>query len=104
MIKINNNWSLVAVNVQPICVLTRASAALVGRRALAVGWGRLASQNKVQVQQQALEVPILQPDRCQKFYISQFSGAPQDQRVCAGGEQGRDICIGFSGAPLMVVS
>jgi hypothetical protein len=88
--------------VQPVCVLTRATAALVGRRALVVGWGRLASQQRQQNQQQGLDVPILSPERCQRFYIAQFAGA-QDQRVCAGGEQGRDLCVGFSGAPLMVV-
>jgi secreted trypsin-like serine protease len=81
--------------------MTRASATLIGRRALVVGYGRLASAQKVLTIQQALEVPIVPSTQCQRYY-SQAS-VSLDNRVCAGGEQGKDICQGFSGAPLFVV-
>ncbi|XP_065345407.1 chymotrypsin-like protease CTRL-1 [Cloeon dipterum] len=88
------------INAQPVCVLTRTSAYLVGRRALVVGFGRLAGFPRVQSVQQALEVPIVQSSTCQNFYSS--AATPLDNRLCAGGELGRDMCQGFSGAPLLV--
>ncbi|XP_059480305.1 phenoloxidase-activating factor 3-like [Neocloeon triangulifer] len=87
------------INVQPVCVLTRTSANLVGRRALVVGYGRLANAQKVHALQQALEVPIVPTSTCQRFYTKYGF---LDNRLCAGGEPGRDMCQGFSGAPLFV--
>ncbi|XP_052132554.1 CLIP domain-containing serine protease B9-like, partial [Frankliniella occidentalis] len=83
---------------QPICI-NQNVAGVVGQRAKLVGWGLTAGQTAVPGPQQQLDLPIVQLETCAQVY-ERVVPVTSDQ-LCVGGEQGRDACSGFGGAPLV---
>ncbi|GBP31772.1 Phenoloxidase-activating factor 3 [Eumeta japonica] len=68
--------------------------------ALLVGWGELSGQKSLISHQQILELPIVPLEMCQKTF--EESVPVQEGHLCAGGEEGKDACTGFGGAPLLL--
>ncbi|KAK7863520.1 hypothetical protein R5R35_004973 [Gryllus longicercus] len=93
------NYSLAA---QPVCISEslQNDVQRTDRRARLVGWGRLPGQEAASPRQQQLELPLLPLERCAELYrrVLPITG----RQLCAGGEEGRDACSGFGGAPLMM--
>ncbi|XP_058818835.1 phenoloxidase-activating factor 1-like isoform X2 [Topomyia yanbarensis] len=95
----------VDVAAQPICLHRRRQDLTVGRRVQIIGWGKLSISGTKSPELQSLEVPLTSWDQCVRAYSS--TGALQSTKsidgewMCAGGE-GRDACLGFGGAPLII--
>lgn len=93
------------VAAQPVCLQRDRANLVVGRRAQIVGWGKVSLSNVRAPEMQFMDVPLSPWDQCLKVYGS--SGALESQKsiegqwMCAGGE-GRDVCQGYGGAPLIV--
>ncbi|XP_058449201.1 venom protease [Malaya genurostris] len=93
------------VAAQPICLHRRRQDLTVGRRVQIIGWGKLSTSGTKSPELQSLEVPLTSWDQCVRAYSS--TGALQSTKsidgewMCAGGE-GRDACLGFGGAPLII--
>ncbi|XP_055599650.1 venom protease-like [Uranotaenia lowii] len=93
------------VAAQPICLHRRRQDLTVGRRVQIIGWGKLSTSGSRSPELQSLEVPLTSWDQCVRSY--QTTGALQSPKsidgewMCAGGE-GRDACLGFGGAPLII--
>ncbi|KAL1138604.1 hypothetical protein AAG570_008667 [Ranatra chinensis] len=99
VLKSSMNYSLAA---QPICLYPKHQEnAFTGLQAQLVGWGRLASQLKVQQHQQQLVMPVLPLERCSLVYGA--SVPITSNELCVGGQSGRDACSGFGGAPLVLL-
>jgi secreted trypsin-like serine protease len=49
--------------------------------------------------QQQLAVPITTTEKCSSVYGDAVSIT--EDKLCAGGEKGKDACSGFAGAPLV---
>ncbi|XP_049841611.1 chymotrypsin-like protease CTRL-1 [Schistocerca gregaria] len=98
VLKSSMNYSLAA---QPICILQNGDVPLQGRRGRLIGWGKLPGQTGTPARQQQLELPIVALDQCRQIYSSKLP-VTNDQ-LCVGGEQGRDACSGFGGAPLVLL-
>ncbi|XP_075210647.1 serine protease ea-like [Lycorma delicatula] len=79
-----------SVTVQPIC-LHQSHSPLEGSRAKLVGWGKLPGDTETRKRQQQLELPVISFDHCVRIYGS------------VGGEEGKDACSGFGGAPLLLL-
>lgn len=94
------------VAAQPVCLQRDRANLVVGRRAQIVGWGKVSLSNVRAPEMQFMDVPLSPWDQCLKVYGS--SGALESQKsiegqwMCAGGE-GRDVCQGYGGAPLIVM-
>lgn len=50
--------------------------------------------------QQQLEVPLVSIETCEKIFGD--SVPVHEGQLCAGGEEGKDACSGFGGAPLLI--
>lgn len=50
--------------------------------------------------QQLLDVPLVTLETCERIFGS--SVPIHEGQLCAGGEEGRDACSGFGGAPLLL--
>ncbi|KAJ2951788.1 hypothetical protein O0L34_g13953 [Tuta absoluta] len=87
------------VTAAPIC-LSDFPEIKIDERAVLVGWGKLSGQNNVMSRQQQLEVPLVPLELCEQIFGS--SVPINEGQLCAGGEEGRDACSGFGGAPLMI--
>ncbi|XP_055642291.1 phenoloxidase-activating factor 1 [Toxorhynchites rutilus septentrionalis] len=93
------------VAAQPICLHRKRQDLTVGRRVQIIGWGKLSTSGTKSPEMQSLEVPLQSWDHCSRAYAS--TGALQSTKsidgewMCAGGE-GRDACLGFGGAPLII--
>uniref|UniRef100_A0A336KWB3 CSON000672 protein n=1 Tax=Culicoides sonorensis TaxID=179676 RepID=A0A336KWB3_CULSO len=96
------NYSVAA---QPICLRGDKINLNVGRRATVAGWGKMANQVTRSNKMELLEVPLASWDACQRVYAPtgalKSSKSLGDQLMCVGGE-GRDVCQGFGGSPLIV--
>ncbi|KAJ9580472.1 hypothetical protein L9F63_024345 [Diploptera punctata] len=66
-----------------------------------VGWGKFPGQEVTPSREQLLELPIVPLEKCTKVY-SRVIPVTQNQ-MCVGGEEGRDACSGFGGAPLILL-
>ncbi|XP_047997988.1 CLIP domain-containing serine protease 14D-like [Leguminivora glycinivorella] len=88
-----------SVSVAPICLNDRTEV-VINERALLVGWGKLSGQNNLVTRQQQLEVPLVSLEMCERVFGD--SVPIQEGELCAGGEEGRDACSGFGGAPLLL--
>lgn len=49
--------------------------------------------------QQQLEVPLVPLENCERIFGE--SVPVNEGQMCAGGEEGKDACSGFGGAPLI---
>ncbi|XP_063538852.1 chymotrypsin-like protease CTRL-1 isoform X1 [Cydia strobilella] len=88
-----------SVSVAPICLNDKPEV-VINERALLVGWGKLSGQNNLVTRQQQLEVPLVSLSMCERVFGD--SVPIQEGELCAGGEEGRDACSGFGGAPLLL--
>nr|CAD7266053.1 unnamed protein product [Timema shepardi] len=52
--------------------------------------------------QQLIDLPVLPMSTCQKVY-SPVIPVSNQQQLCVGGEEGKDACSGFGGAPLVML-
>lgn len=50
--------------------------------------------------QQQLEVPLVPLENCERIFGE--SVPVNEGQLCAGGEEGKDACSGFGGAPLLL--
>lgn len=77
----------------------------VGRRTSVVGWGKVSTSQVRSNKLELLEVPLASWDLCQRVYAPtgalKSPKALGDQLMCVGGE-GRDVCQGFGGSPLII--
>ncbi|XP_053692139.1 venom protease [Sabethes cyaneus] len=93
------------VAAQPICLHRRRQDLTVGRRVQIIGWGKLSTSGTKSPELQSLEVPLTSWDQCVRAYTTtgalQSSKSIDGEWMCAGGE-GRDACLGFGGAPLII--
>ncbi|KAL9706961.1 hypothetical protein quinque_010479 [Culex quinquefasciatus] len=93
------------VAAQPLCLHRRRQDLTVGRRVQIIGWGKLSTSGTKSPELQSLEVPLTSWDQCVRAYSStgalQSTKSIEGEWMCAGGE-GRDACLGFGGAPLII--
>ncbi|XP_065078979.1 phenoloxidase-activating factor 1 [Ochlerotatus camptorhynchus] len=93
------------VAAQPICLHRRRQELTVGRRVQIIGWGKLSTSGSKSPEMQSLEVPLTSWDQCVRSYSAtgalQSTKSIEGEWMCAGGE-GRDACLGFGGAPLII--
>uniref|UniRef100_A0A4Q8K383 limulus clotting factor C n=1 Tax=Hadronyche cerberea TaxID=1107879 RepID=A0A4Q8K383_HADCE len=62
------------------------------------GWGRLGYNSGRPKVLQTLQIPLVSRSECQKKLVSRIT----PNMLCAGGEEGKDACIGDSGSGLTV--
>lgn len=62
------------------------------------GWGRLSYKGERSHILQSVKVPITSREECQKH----LSHTINQNMICAGGEEGKDACLGDSGGSLLV--
>lgn len=89
-----------SVTAAPVC-LNDMPEVMINERASLVGWGKLSGQTSTVGRQQLLEVPLVTLETCERIFGE--SVPVHEGQLCAGGEEGRDACSGFGGAPLLVV-
>ncbi|XP_001651209.2 venom protease [Aedes aegypti] len=93
------------VAAQPICLHRRRQDLTVGKRVHIIGWGKLSTSGTKSPELQSLEVPLTSWDQCVRAYSAtgalQSTKSIEGEWMCAGGE-GRDACLGFGGAPLII--
>ena len=66
------------------------------------GWGATDPRGRNPADAlQKLNVPIFDGVKCKEVYESRGGILNPDSQMCAGGEQGRDSCVGDSGSALM---
>ncbi|KAH9644456.1 hypothetical protein HF086_009840 [Spodoptera exigua] len=90
---------LFPVTAAPICLNDKPEI-VINERASLVGWGKLSGQNNVVSRQQQLEVPLVPLENCERIFGE--SVPVNEGQLCAGGEEGKDACSGFGGAPLLL--
>ncbi|CAG9583148.1 unnamed protein product [Danaus chrysippus] len=88
-----------SVTAAPICLNDKPEV-VINERASLVGWGKLSGQNNLIGRQQQLEVPLVSLEMCGKVFGE--SVPIHEGQLCAGGEEGKDACSGFGGAPLIL--
>lgn len=102
ILKVPLNYTVAA---QPICLRGDKSELTVGRRTIIAGWGRVAHTSTRSNRLEALELPLAPWETCQRVYgptgALKSTKALGDQLMCVGGE-GRDVCQGFGGSPLVI--
>lgn len=87
--------------IRPICLPTINDYVNPGERLTIAGWG-LVNYNEETTIKQKVDVPVVSASQCSVM----FEKTPKLTRIqrgqfCAGGEPGKDACVGDSGAPLM---
>lgn len=87
-----------SVTAAPICLNDKPEI-VINERATLVGWGKLSGQNNPVSRQQQLDVPLVPLENCEKVFGE--SVPVNEGQLCAGGEEGKDACSGFGGAPLL---
>ncbi|XP_048483272.1 CLIP domain-containing serine protease 14D isoform X2 [Plutella xylostella] len=88
-----------SVTAAPVC-LNEKPEIVLNERASLVGWGKLSGQNSLVSRQQQLQVPLVPLANCERIFGE--SVPVHEGQLCAGGEEGRDACSGFGGAPLLL--
>ncbi|XP_053608796.1 CLIP domain-containing serine protease B4-like [Plodia interpunctella] len=88
-----------SVTAAPVCLNDRPEV-VINERAYLVGWGKLSGQNNAVSRQQMLDVPLVTLETCESIFGQ--SVPIHEGQLCAGGEEGRDACSGFGGAPLLL--
>ncbi|XP_068628351.1 CLIP domain-containing serine protease B4-like [Battus philenor] len=88
-----------SVTAAPICLNDKPEI-VINERATLVGWGKLSGQTNMVGKQQQLDVPLLSLEICERTFGD--SVPVHEGQLCAGGEEGRDACSGFGGAPLLI--
>ncbi|XP_013172800.1 PREDICTED: chymotrypsin-like protease CTRL-1 [Papilio xuthus] len=88
-----------SVTAAPLC-LNGKPEIVINERATLVGWGKLSGQTNMVGKQQQLEVPLVPLETCESIFGE--SVPVHEGQLCAGGEEGRDACSGFGGAPLLI--
>ncbi|XP_045773758.1 CLIP domain-containing serine protease 14D-like isoform X1 [Maniola jurtina] len=86
-----------SVTAAPICLNDKPEI-VINERASLVGWGKLSGQNNLVGRQQQLELPLVSLETCERIFGE--SVPIHEGQLCAGGEEGKDACSGFGGAPL----
>ncbi|XP_018328745.1 venom protease [Agrilus planipennis] len=86
-----------SVTAQPLCLPEKWP--MLGGTAVLVGWGKKAGENEMSNLQQVVHLPLVNYDTCSEVYSSVIPVT--DSNICAGGEEGKDACSGFGGAPLL---
>ncbi|VVD05069.1 unnamed protein product [Leptidea sinapis] len=87
-----------SVTAAPICLNDKPEV-VINERAMLVGWGKLSGQSTPVSLQQQLDLPLVPLEMCEKIFGE--SVPIHEGQLCAGGEEGRDACSGFGGAPLL---
>ncbi|KAJ8668475.1 hypothetical protein QAD02_010138 [Eretmocerus hayati] len=82
--------------VRPICL---PDSPRVSQKLTTAGWGRTETQAKSQALLK-VEIPLANKQRCDAVYEKKGWRLISTQ-ICAGGEPGKDSCLGDSGGPLM---
>ncbi|CAH2090287.1 unnamed protein product [Euphydryas editha] len=88
-----------SVTAAPICLNDKPEI-VINERASLVGWGKLSGQNNLIGSQQQLDVPLVSLETCERIFGE--SVPIHEGQLCAGGEEGKDACSGFGGAPLIL--
>jgi len=69
-----------------------------GTTVFVFGWGRLSYTGGNPDELQAVDLPVVENKKCQKKFVSTI----ESRMICAGGQEGKDACIGDSGSGLIV--
>merc|ERR1712080_158568 len=65
------------------------------------GWGATSPNGRDPAQiLKYLDVEVMEGEKCRKVYETR-GGILTDKQLCAGGEKGKDACVGDSGSGLM---
>ncbi|NXD76216.1 OVCH2 protein, partial [Halcyon senegalensis] len=91
--------------VRPVCLPAAEQPLQPSSLCVVTGWGAREGDREKGKKLHQLEVPILQLDACQSYYINLPRKVTQ-RMVCAGFplEEGKDSCTGDSGGPLVCPS
>ncbi|XP_072933022.1 CLIP domain-containing serine protease B4-like [Epargyreus clarus] len=88
-----------SVTAAPICLNDKPEI-VINERASLVGWGKLSGQTNLIGRQQQLDVPLVSLEVCERVFGETVP--VNEGKLCAGGEEGKDACSGFGGAPLLL--
>ena len=96
--------------VQPICLPFdheesenyEATTKENGLEVIVAGWGATNERGRDPADAlQKLSVPIFNGTRCKEVYDQRGGNLDEASQMCAGGEDGKDSCVGDSGSALM---
>lgn len=86
---------------QPISLFRKEKILRANDLALVTGWGATSESGRISPQLQAVHVPLITNDLCQKQYESEFPIFKS--QICAGFPEGeKDSCQGDSGGPMVI--
>ncbi|CAG9769234.1 unnamed protein product [Ceutorhynchus assimilis] len=100
LIRLRNNVPFTKY-IRPICLPNIIEYPTPGHRLVISGWGLKNFDEQTSIKQK-VEVPVVSTSQCSiMFEKSRDLNKLGNGQFCAGGEAGKDACVGDSGAPLM---
>jgi len=85
--------------IHPIC-LPKENEKYIGKTATVIGFGYTREGGLPSSSMREVDLTIIEKDKCQKVFENEATIYPNN--LCAGGERGRDACLGDSGGPFVV--
>ncbi|KAJ9082583.1 hypothetical protein DSO57_1003353 [Entomophthora muscae] len=85
---------------ETIQIGTEDDASKVGSTAIALGWGRSHPNGEFSKALQQVTVPITDFDICSLVWLMRGPSLDKKVQLCAGGQNGKGVCLGDSGGPL----
>ncbi|XP_017754933.1 PREDICTED: trypsin-1-like [Eufriesea mexicana] len=91
----------ITATTRPITLASPTTSVASGTNAIVLGWGLLSESGPMSPNLQALKVPIVDQNKCQKIFGT-IGWAVTENMLCAGElTSSKDTCAGDSGGPLV---
>lgn len=92
------------VNIAPICLSDESEVFEAGKYCTVTGWGKKDENSATADKLKFVRVPIVSHSTCERQF-QQYRLGPRfkldESFICAGGEEGKDSCLGDGGSPLI---